>query len=276
MQTTNIAWCEYSWNPITGCSHAGPECWNCYAERLRLQQAEQQNPPIGATGLDWTQDNAEENVEMHPGRLDDPHDYRFPDGPGRVFVGSMTDMFHREADPEFVQDVLDVCAEFPEHVWLFLTKRPENAAAWRLDWPTNTRLGTSVGSGPGGEYPSTTHRIEQLRDVDAPSLWASFEPLIEPIDEVALDHIDWAVVGGESGGDERREMDHAWARDLLRQCRAAGVPYFFKQSSGPHAETGTHLSVEVDYDGFVVYEQRRIRETPPTPEAVQRARGDLA
>ncbi|WP_265109197.1 phage Gp37/Gp68 family protein [Halosolutus halophilus] len=266
MQTTNISWADYTWNPVTGCSHAGPECWNCYAESFSLRQ--------GRTESEWTQENASENVTMHRVRLEEDLDgYTFPEGPGRVFVGSMTDMFHREVDPEFVQEVLDRVREHPQHVWIFLTKRPHHASEWRLGWPENVWLGTSVGSGPGGKFPSTTHRIEQLRDVDVATKWVSFEPLIEPIGEVALDHIDWAVVGGESGAaDDRREMDHAWAREILEQCREQDVAFYFKQSSGPRPEIGTRLTVKNDDWG--VYEQRRIREFPPLPDVTKRARGD--
>jgi protein gp37 len=270
MQTTNISWCDYSWNPVTGCSRAGPECYNsktdtmvCYAEKFSRRQ--------GRTESAWTVENAAANVTMHPDRLEDPDAYSFPDGPGRVFVGSMTDMFHSEVAPGFVQRVLDRCREHPRHLWIFLTKRPQNAADWRLDWPANCIVGTSVGSGPGGEYPATTHRIEQLRDVDAAHRWVSFEPLIEEIGDVALDHIEWAVVGGESGSaEDRREMEHEWARDLLRQCREQDVAFYFKQSSGARPETGTRLTVE--NEEFGVYEQKRIREFPELPAVVRDAR----
>lgn len=265
MQTTNISWADYSWNPITGCSHAGPECWNCYAETFSLRQ--------GRTEAEWTVENAGENVSQHPDRLAEPFTYHYPEGEGRVFVGSMTDMFHSEADPWFVQLSLDACRHHPEHVWIYLTKRPQHAAAWDLDWPENVWLGTSVGSGPGGDFPNTTHRIEQLRDVDVATKWVSFEPLIEPIGDVALDHVDWMVVGGESGEDNvRREMEHEWARDLKRQARQQDVAYFFKQSSGRYPETGPELTVERMYDEMIVYEQQEFREFPELPTVTKRAR----
>jgi len=160
---------------------------------------------------------------------------------------------------------------------------PHEAAAqraeWRLTWPENTWLGTSVGSGSGGEFPNTTHRIEQLRDVQrstafgerSPRLWVSFEPLIEPIGEVALDHIDWAVVGGENASDDdRRDMDHSWAREVLEQCREQDVPFFFKQPSAATNESGTRLTVE--NEDYGVYEQRRIREFPEPATVTKRAR----
>jgi protein gp37 len=119
---------------------------------------------------------------------------------------------------------------------------------------------------------SYTHRIEQLRNVDA-RRWVSFEPLIEPVGEVELDHIEWAVVGGENASDDmRREMDHEWARDILRQCRRNDVAFHFKQSSAATNETGTRLTVKNEQYG--VYEQRVIREFPPVPECVQNARDE--
>lgn len=269
MQTTNISWADYTWNPATGCSHQGPECWNCYAETFSRRQ--------GRTSDPWTQEHASENVTQHPSRLDEPSEYHYPEGPGRVFVGSMTDMFHRELDPSYVQDVLDVCRQHPQHVWIFLTKRPHHAARWRLDWPDNTWLGTSVGSGPGGQYRCTTHRIEQLRDVDVTTRWVSFEPLIEPVGDVALDHIDWAVVGGETApAQDRREMDHTWAVNILGQCREADVAFYFKQSSGRYPERGTELAVPADgEDFFAGIEKREIREYPPLPDVVQAARQEV-
>jgi protein gp37 len=271
MQTTSISWCDYTWNPQTGCSRIGPICYDsdagvpkCYAEKFSRRQER--------TDSKWTPENANENVTMHPERVHEPDDYHFPEGPGRVFVGSMTDMFHSETDPAFVQDVLDVCARHPEHVWIWLTKRPHNAAEWRLDWPENCLLGTSVGSA-GHQYPSTLHRIEQLRDIDVGLKWVSFEPLLEPIGEVALDHIDWVVVGGESAPDEhRREMKHEWADAIRRQCRDEGISFYFKQSSAARPERGTALTVFNEEYG--VFEQREIEEFPDLPTVTKAARAD--
>lgn len=273
MQPTNISWADYSWNPQTGCSRAGPICYDaesekvkCYAEKLSRQQGRTQEP--------WTVENASENITFHEERLEEPNSYNWPEGPGRVFVGSMTDMFHSETDPGKVQSVLDKCREYPEHIWIWLTKRPHHAAEWRLDWPENTMLGVSVGSS-GKEYPSTTHRIEQLRDVDAPMKWVSFEPLLEPMPELALDHLDWMVVGGESHKqtDDRREMEHEWARELLGQAREQDVAYWFKQSSGPYPEHETRLTVE--NEEFGVYEQREVHEFPELPEVTKKARQEV-
>jgi len=273
MQTTNISWADYTWNPVTGCSRAGPECTNCWAEAFMQRQAGRDDAPAYMTDLDWTQDNADGVVTTHDDRLDEPLEFGYPEGPGRIFTVSMGDLFHRHVPPSFVRQVVAVARQLPEHEFIFLTKRPNTAAGLDVDWPANAIVGTSVGSGPGGEYPDTTHRIEQLRGVDA-RRWVSFEPLIEPIGDVALDHVEWAVVGGENAPDEaRREMDHAWARDLLRQCREQDVAFHFKQSSAATNESGTRLSVKNDEYG--VFEQREIREYPAVPDVTQRARQEV-
>lgn len=283
MQTTSISWATYSWNPVTGCSRAGPICAHrvdtpdgpkiiskCYAETMARNHADRENPPAFATDKPWTLEHASENVSMHPDRLAEPDTYHYPDGPGRVFVGSMTDMFHSEVDPGFTQRVLDKCREHPEHLWIWLTKRPQHAAEWRLDWPPNTMLGVSVGSA-GHEYPSTTHRIEQLRDVDAPSKWVSFEPLLEPMPDLTLDHLDWMVVGGETApAEHRREMDDDWARDLYQQAQRQDVNYFYKQGSHRYPERDTEL--ELYNPEFDVWETQQIREAPPIPRVVTEAR----
>lgn len=278
MQDTNISWATYSWNPVTGCSRQGPECFDpktgtlvCYAEVFHRRQSQREDAPEFYSDREWTQENASEVVTMHPDRLEEPDEYRFPDGPGRVFVGSMTDMFHREVDPEFTQRVLEKCRQFPEHIWIFLTKRPGNAAEWGLEWPENCWLGTSVGSGPGGEYADTTHRIDRLREVDIGTRWVSFEPLIEPVGDVELSGIEWAVVGGETREDAvRREMDHEWARDIYQQCLDQDVRFFFKQSSARYPETGERLTVKNADHGC--FEQRKIREYPDLPAVTKEAR----
>lgn len=273
MQETNISWTDYTWNPVTGCSHAGPECWNCWAEGFMRRQAGRDDAPEYMTDAEWSQANAADVVTTHADRLDEPLEYAYPTGPGRIFVVSMGDLFHREVPTAFIRRVVAVARQLPEHEFVYLTKRPGRAAEIDVAWPDNAIVGTSVGSGPGGEFPDTTHRIEQLRGVDA-RRWVSFEPLIEPIGEVSLDHIDWAVVGGENAPEaDRRDMEHAWARAILRQCRRDEVAFHFKQSSAATNESGTRLTVKNEQYG--VYEQREIREYPPVPDVTERARQEL-
>ena len=256
MNETDIAWCDYTWNPTHGCSRASRGCDNCYAEKISRQ--------YGHTDHAWTTDNAGENVTTHPEKLDAP--YSVAD-PAYIFVNSMSDLFHAAVPDAFIRDVFAVMRNCPHHIFQILTKRPGRAAHMALQWPPNVWMGTSV------EDVDVTPRLDLLRDCAADTLFVSFEPLIGPVGTVDLTDYDWAIVGGESGPDaDRREMDHAWARDILGQCRRDDVRFFFKQSSGRYPETGTQLSVERAYGDATGYEQREIREMPAPHPAVGRAR----
>jgi protein gp37 len=273
MQPSNIAWCDFTWNPTHGCSRVSDGCTNCYAETISRRH--------GHTDHEWTNEYAAENVQVKPYKLDEPasitnpspedwSDTNLPTGqhPLRIFVNSMSDLFHSQVPDEFIREVFGVMRNCPHHVFQILTKRPGRAAHMALDWPPNVWMGTSV------EDNRVTERIGLLRGCAAEILFISFEPLIGPVGDVDLEGIDWAIVGGESGPDaDRREMDHAWARALLEQCRHDDVAFFFKQSSARRPEQGTALTL---YDEeFDIYEQREIREFPSVVESVSHAREHL-
>jgi len=253
---TNIAWTDTTWNPVHGCSRVSKGCTNCYAERQSRQYEHTEKP--------WTPENASENVSLKPEKLEDPYKWNEP---VRVFVNSMSDLFHSEVPDEFIRDVFAVMRNCPHHVFQILTKRPGRAAHMKLQWPPNVWMGTSV------EDAQAAERIDLLRDCNAETLFVSFEPLVGPVGAVDLADYDWAIVGGESGPDaDRREMDHEWARKIRQQCDRDDVAFFFKQSSARQPERGTALTVEREYGDKTVYEQREIREIPDLHEAVVRAR----
>ncbi|WP_440767596.1 DUF5131 family protein [Natronorubrum sp. DTA7] len=255
MQESNIAWTDSTWNPTHGCSKVSAGCDSCYAERISRQ--------YGHTDDEWILENADANVTMHPEKLEEPYAL---DEPSRIFVNSMSDLFHSQITDEFIRDVFAVMRNCPHHVFQILTKRPGRAAHMTLEWPENVWMGTSV------EDKRVAERIDLLRDCDAHTLFLSFEPLIGPVGDVDLSGYDWAIIGGESGPDYR-DMEHEWARNLLEQCRDQDVRYYFKQSSGSQPETGTRLTVK--NERFGVFEQRRIRELPDLPAVTKRARAAL-
>lgn len=253
MQESNIAWTDQTWNPTHGCSKVSAGCDNCYAERISRQ--------YNHTEYEWMNEHAAENVSERPDKLEEPYDIE----PSRIFVNSMSDLFHSQVSEEFIREVFAVMRNCPEHVFQILTKRPGRAAHMTLEWPENVWMGTSV------EDERVVERIDMLADTPAQTRFVSFEPLIGPVGELDLAAIDWAIVGGESGPDDaRREMDHAWARDILRQCRRDDVAYFFKQSSARQPERGQRLTVHNEEYG--TYEQRKIVEMPDLPEATRRTR----
>lgn len=254
MQDSAIAWTDTTWNPVHGCSKVSAGCENCYAERISNQ--------YGHTEHEWTNAHAGENVSVRPDKLDEPYGLNEP---SRVFVNSMSDLFHSRVPSGFIEDVFATIRNCPEHVFQILTKRPGRAAHMDIQWPPNVWMGASV------EDSRVTERIDLLRDCDAETLFISFEPLIGPVGDVDLSGYDWAIVGGESGpDDQRRDMDHKWAREIYRQCREQDVAFFFKQSSARKPERGTALTVKNEEYGC--YEQREIRELPNLPKSTVRAR----
>lgn len=147
--------------------------------------------------------------------------------PRRVFVNSMSDLFHESVPAAFIHDVWQVMADTPQHTYQILTKRPDRMAEIvpALRKLPNVWLGTSVEDG------RVLHRIDELRQVPAVVRFISFEPLIGSVAGADLRNIHWAIVGGESGP-KSRPMEPAWVEEIQRMCRAAGTAFFFKQWGG--------------------------------------------
>ena len=233
---SKIEWTQATWNPVSGCSKVSPGCANCYAEALTKRYAGRPGWP--AEFKPWTPENAPENVVLHPDKLDLPLHWKKP---RRVFVNSMSDLFHEAVPDEFVRDVFNVMACCPQHTFQVLTKRPYSMYRHVNEW-LRFQDGTESPAGTVQPLPNiwlgvsveNQHwadiRIDELRRTPAAVHFLSCEPLLAPL-VLDLDGIQWVVVGGESGP-KRREMNLDWARSLRDQCRAAGVAYFFKQAGG--------------------------------------------
>lgn len=255
MNDTVIAWCDRSWNPTFGCSRVSGGCSNCYAETIALK--------FGHSRLPWTAANAKANVVLKPHKLREPYALKKP---SRVFVNSMSDLFHPEIPNDYIARVFAVMNDLPQHTFQVLTKRPERAATWPGPWTANIWMGTSI------EDARALHRISDLLRCPAAVRFISAEPLLGPLGNVDLTGIHWVIAGGESGQHMRahpeRWMDHAWAREIRDQCQAAGVAYFFKQSSGIRTEMGTALE---EADGS----RTAIRQYPGemTPPRCERGEG---
>jgi protein gp37 len=213
-QGSTIEWTESTWNPVTGCTKISPGCKHCYAERLalRLQAMGQPNYRNGFAPT------------LQPQMLDLPLRWRKPQ---RIFVNSMSDLFHADVPLEYVQQVFDVMRRAHWHVFQVLTKRADRLEqlAVALAWPPNVWMGVSV------ERADYTHRIDRLRATRARVKFLSLEPLLGPMPDLDLRCIDWVIVGGESGP-RARPMQPEWVSGLRDQCEAAGVAFFFKQWGG--------------------------------------------
>jgi len=209
-----IEWTEATWNPVTGCTKISAGCKNCYAERManRLQAMGQPNYNEGF------------KVKTHNNSLLLPLKWKKP---RKIFVNSMSDLFHKDVNISFILKVFQIMNEHPQHTFQVLTKRSERLRQInnKLLWPDNIWMGVTV------ENRDYQYRIEDLSATSAKIKYISFEPLLGPVPNINLTDIDWVIVGGESGPGAR-PMSPKWVKDIRDQCVAKGVSFFFKQWGG--------------------------------------------
>ncbi len=223
MASTSIEWTDATWNPIVGCSIVSPGCQNCYAMRMTARlQAMGVEKYRGLTRQSGRRHVWTGRVRLDRDSLAAPQRWR---APRRIFVNSMSDLFHEELPDAAIDEVLEVVRATPQHVYQVLTKRAERLPEYFATRaaPTNLWLGVSVEDRRHG-----LPRIDHLRRTPAPIRFLSCEPLLEDLGAFDLSGIDWVIVGGESGP-RARPMEVEWAESIRRQCEAAGVAYFFKQ-----------------------------------------------
>jgi protein gp37 len=225
---SRIEWTQATWNPVTGCTRASAGCDHCYAARMtrRLELMGCQ-AYAGLTSCNRRGDRHFNGVvRCHDDRLNFPRTWREP---RRVFVNSMSDLFHPRVPLEFIQRVFAVMNQCSQHTFQVLTKRPEIAAAHarELKWTPNIWMGTSV------ENMLVMDRVRSLKRVPAHVRFLSLEPLLGPLPRLSLGGagIQWVIVGGESGPGAR-PMEESWVLQILQQCRDSAVPFFFKQWGG--------------------------------------------
>ena len=163
----------------------------------------------------------------------------------RIFVNSMSDLFHEDVPPDFISKVFAVMSGSPHHCFQILTKRAERLVelSSKLPWPENVWMGVTV---EAAEYVS---RIDRLRGNGARIKFLSLEPLLGPIRNIDLLGIDWIIVGGESGP-RARPMSQDWVIDIRDQCLAADVPFFFKQWGGRNKRKAGRLLGGRTWDGM--------------------------
>ena len=227
---SNIEWTEMTWNPVTGCTKISQGCKHCYAERMAKR--------LTAMGSARYRNGFE--VTLHPDLLDVPRKWRQP---RVVFVNSMSDLFHDDIPDEYIARVFATMRDCPQHTFQVLTKRADRLTSLgqKLEWPKNVWMGVSV------EDVRVISRIDGLRAVPAAIRFLSLEPLIGPLDRLPLRGIDWAIVGGESGP-RARPMKREWVTSILRQCRTAGVAFFFKQWGGVRKDMTGRKLIGTHYD----------------------------
>lgn len=214
MDKTKITWTERTWNTVSGCTKLGKECLNCYAERETNIRKDNPTYSKYKEGFD--------KVVEHKETLNEPYQWKEPTV---VFVNSMSDLFHNDVSLDFIKAVFKAMNETPQHTYQVLTKRSKNLLKYssELNWTDNIWAGVSVGIN------ATKHRIDDLRQCGAKHKFISVEPLLEQIDDLDLNGIDWVIVGGESGNNDVRPLQYEWVKKIKEICEHQKVPFFFKQ-----------------------------------------------
>lgn len=244
--SSSIEWTDATWNPVTGCTEVSPGCDHCYAKTF----AERWRGTPGhyfERGFD---------LQLRPDKLDQPLRWKRP---RRIFVNSMSDLFHDQVPDEFIGSVFDVMAQASQHTFQLLTKRHGRMRSLLLRWadegmvmPPNVWLGVSVETQQWLDI-----RVPALLDTPAAVRFLSMEPLLGPVtfrwrpwaplvNASHLDSlrgIDWVIVGGESGRGAR-PMELDWVRTIRDECNRAGVAFFYKQQGS--ADGGPKSRRELD------------------------------
>lgn len=217
---STIEWTDATWNPVTGCTRVSSGCDHCYAlafaERFR-----------GVPGHPYEQGF---DLRLWPERLSLPTQWKKP---RRIFVNSMSDLFHKDIPDEFIFRIFETMVAADWHIYQILTKRPQRLArlAPLLPWPDQIWMGVSVES---NDY---AWRADYLRQIPASVRFISAEPLIGPVDKLSLEGIDWLITGGESGYGHR-PCNPDWVRSARDECIANDVAYFHKQWGGRTSKAG--------------------------------------
>lgn len=224
MAETQIEWTDATWNPVAGCNIMSAGCTHCYAmEMARRLEAMGVQKYAGLTRKSGKRTIWNGTVREDISALEIPLKWKKP---RKIFVNSMSDLFHPEVSISFIRKVWDVMQKTPHHHYQILTKRPDRMAeilAQHQPQPlANVWLGTSV------ENEDVVFRIDELRQVPAAIRFISFEPLIGSVGAVDLRRIDWAIVGGESGR-SARPIKEDWIDEIHDACHRDQTAFFFKQ-----------------------------------------------
>lgn len=242
-----ITWTEETWNPLRGCSRVSEGCRNCYAEGVAARFSGPGQPYEGlAKFVDgdarWTGE-----VKLIEDKLNDPIRWQRP---RRIFVNSMSDLFHEKVGNATIARIFQVMKKARHHEFQCLTKRVERMVEWfktasarihyweDLDENHKRLVEEHIWIGISVEDQKTADaRIPLLLQVPARTRWLSIEPQIGSVNlepwlrrafEAQEKAIHWVVIGGESGTGAR-PFDVGWASDLVDVCKRFGVAAFVKQ-----------------------------------------------
>ena len=229
-----IEWTDATWNPVTGCTKITRGCDHCYAERFAERFRGTPGHPF-KNGFDLT---------PRPERLAQPLAWKRP---RRVFVNSMSDLFHKEIPTDFIDRVFDTMEAANRHVFQVLTKRSTLMRAYLRRRYGKGTAPAHIWCGVSVEDRRAAARVRHLRTAPAAVRFLSIEPLLGPVGDIDLDGISWVIVGGESGP-QARPMEERWVLDIRDLCRENGVAFFFKQWGGMTPKSGGRLLEGIEHN----------------------------
>ncbi len=243
MAETSIEWTDATWNPVAGCTVLTTGCTNCYAMRMAARlDAMGQVKYKGLTRRSGGRAVWTGKIRLDEKSLTIPHSWSKP---RKVFVNSMSDLFHPDVPADFISRVWLSMKETPRHTYQILTKRPDRMAEILSEAPfeilSNVWLGTSVEDG------RVLGRLDDIRRVPAAIRFVSLEPLIGYVAAGDLTGIHWAIVGGESGP-RSRDMNPKWVDEIEVMCRKSGTAFFFKQWGGKNKKAAGRILNGRTYD----------------------------
>jgi protein gp37 len=243
MAETSIEWTDATWNPVAGCTVLTAGCTNCYAMRMAARLDAMGTAKYrGLTRKSGGRAVWTGKIRVDEASLNTPRSWSKP---RKVFVNSMSDLFHEDVPVDFIAKVWAVMRDTPRHTYQILTKRPERMAevlsASPFEVLPNVWLGTSI------EDSRVLNRLDDIRRVPAAIRFVSLEPLIGSVAAGDLHGIHWAIVGGESGP-RAREMKPEWVHEIETMCSKSGTAFFFKQWGGKNKKAAGRILNGRTYD----------------------------
>ena len=243
--SSSIEWTEATWNPTTGCSKISPGCKNCYAEKMSKR--------LNVMGVKKYKNNFQ--FTEQPNDLELPLNWKKSK---KIFVNSMSDLFHEESRMEFIANCFHTMIKADWHIYQVLTKRSHTMIEFSKLFESyfGEKIPSHIWMGVSVENEDYTWRIDELRKVRCNTRFLSIEPLIGSVGKINLKGIDWVIVGGESGLNHR-EIKKEWILDIIKQCKKQKVAVFFKQWGGIRPKSnGREINGRI-YDEYPQVEEIR-------------------
>ena len=231
---SRIEWTQATWNPVTGCSEISEGCKNCYARKLSRR--------LKAMGCERYRN--EFDVTVHYDMFLKPLEWKKPK---LIFVNSMSDLFHDKLKENDILQIFETMNKADWHIFQVLTKRPERMLemSGRIPWAGNIWMGVTA------ENQRSLYRCDLLRKCGASVKFISAEPLLESLEGINLEGIDWLITGGESGTGSR-PVKEEWIKYLRDKAQENKVPFFFKQWGGVHPKQKGSCLEGKEYKEFPV------------------------